>query len=73
MVAALVTLGVACWDGFDVGVAAAVLSDVLGIAGPVLAVALSLAFWLIYRAGFQQWNGAVGVTGLLALAVGSWR
>lgn len=70
LTAVLVTLGVACWGGFYVGVVAGTLGDVLGVGVPLVAVALGVGFWLVYRTGFSSWNAAVGATGILALAVG---
>jgi hypothetical protein len=70
MVAALVTAGVVCWDGFYIAVVAAALRELTGVPAPLLAVVLGVVFWLIYRRGFRQWNAVVAVTGIAALAVG---
>lgn len=70
LVAVLITVGVACWAGFYIGLIAGALGDVLDVTPPWVALVLGSAFWLIYRAGFRQWNAAVGLTGLLALGVG---
>lgn len=70
MVAALVTLGVVCWDGFYIALVAAALHGLTGVPAPLLAVVLGAVFWMIYRRGFRQWNLVVAVTGVAALAVG---
>jgi cytosine permease len=68
-VALLVAVGVACWNGFYLGLASRAVGGFLGVPTTVVAVATGVLVFAIYRAGFRRWNVLVALTGAAATAV----
>lgn len=68
-VALLVTVGVTCWNGFYIGIASRAVGDFADVPAPAVALITGAVLWIVYRAGFRQWNALVALTGVAAAAV----